>query len=94
MLQEVGSLFKKNEHINNVISIIPRYNPLSNTARSTPYCELKNQSLFVIFLIPYKNKLPYNMEQTNSKYLNLNRRYRKYKSRGHLCDIRNTKIQK
>ena len=47
MLQKVGSLFKKNKNINNVIIIIPCYNLLSNTVRSNPYCELKNQSLSI-----------------------------------------------
>ena len=53
MLQEVGSLFKKKNiyiYINNVILIIPCHNSLCNTVRSTPYCELKNQSLFTIFV--------------------------------------------
>ena len=41
----------------------------------------KNQSLFTNILTHIKNKFSYNMKQTDSKCLNLNRRYKKYKNR-------------
>ena len=84
MLEEVGSLFKKNIYINNVILIIPCYNPLFN---SSFHSLLRAQKSVIIhnFLTRIKNKFSYNMKQTDSKYFDLNRRYKKYKNRGHFC---------
>ena len=82
MLQKVGI---KNIHY--FIIIIPCYNPLSSTVRSTLYCKRKSQLLFTNCFNRYKNKFSYYMKQTDSKYLNSNQRYNKYKNRRHFSEI-------